>query len=141
MKFLSHISGLFFLLLFSLLPSACVDFVEEGLEVQYGLSDAELLVEPIAGESAAANEMVSFQITVKAEVDIKSCIIAASNPGQNGSGFNVSDPAFDDPFIDHIFGTVQQNTRSFTVRYDYLIPEEVSKSRLTFTIVDESGKV
>jgi hypothetical protein len=141
MKSISHISSTVFLFLFAMISTACVDLVEEGIEVQYGLSDAELSVVSIAGESAAADETVSFKITVNSEVDIKSCIIESTNPGQNGSGFNVSTSEFDDPFIDHIFGTIQKNTRSFTVRYDYLIPEGINKSRLTFTIVDESGKV
>jgi len=121
--------------------TACLDFVDEGLEIDYPPSNATLTVEPIAGENGAANEMVSYKITAQATANIKSCIVQATNEGKSGSGYNVSSTEFDDPFIDHIFGTIQKNVQSFTVRYDYVIPEGISKTRLTFTLIDESGKV
>ncbi|MDW3648528.1 MAG: hypothetical protein R8P61_15790 [Bacteroidia bacterium] len=121
--------------------SACVDLVDEGLEVNYPLSDASLTVQAITAEKGAVDETISYQISVSSSEDIKSCIVQSSNPGQNGSGFNVSDPAFDDPFIDHIFGTVQKNTQSFTARFDYIIPKDINKSRLSFSVIDEAGKV
>jgi len=131
--------NIFFLLILCL--SACVDLVEEGIEIDYPRSDATLTVVPMIGENGAANETVSYKITVISPVNIKSCIIQATNEGKNGSGFNVSADGFDDPFIDHIFGTIQNNVKSFTVRYDYVIPEGINRSRLTFIIIDESGKV
>lgn len=130
-----------FLLFLALANSACVDLVDEGIDIEYEQSDANLTVEPLGLENGAADEMVSYQITVSSSVDIKSCIVQSTNPGQNGSGFNVNSTDFDDPFIDHIFGTIQKGTKSFTVRYDYIIPKEINKNRLTFSIIDESGKV
>ena len=129
----------FFCLITSMV--SCVDLVEEGIDIDYPLSNATLTVEPIAGENGATNEMVSYKITANSTANIKSCIIQATNEGKNGTGFNVNSSEFDDPFIDHIFGTVQKNTQSFTVRYDYIIPEGINKSRLTFTLIDEMGKV
>jgi len=119
---------------------ACTDFVKEGSDINYPPSDATLIVEPIAGENGAAEETISYRITVSANADIRSLIVQSSNEGKNGSGFNVNSSEFDDPFIDHIFGTIQKNTQAFTVRYDYIIPSDISRSRLTFTVIDESGK-
>ena len=138
---LKHSSKISFLLLLLTAITACTDFVEEGIEIEYPLSNATLSVEPIAGENGAAEETVSYRITANANANIKSLIVQSSNEGKNGSGFNVNSTEFDDPFIDHIFGTIQKNTQSFTVRYDYIIPTDISKTRLTFTIIDETGKV
>lgn len=121
--------------------TACADLVEEGIDIEYPLSNATLTVEPLEGENGAINETVSYKITANSSANIKSCIVQATNEGKNGSGFNVNTTEFDDPFIDHIFGTIQKNTQSFTVRYDYIIPEGINKSRLTFTLIDETGKV
>lgn len=130
-------------LLFFLLSvcSSCIDLVDEGLEVRYEESDADLTVEAITSENGAIGETISYKITVSSGADIKSCIVQHTKAGQNGSGFNISSSDFDDPFIDHIFGTVQKGIRSFTVRYDYIIPEDAQKNRMTVTIIDESGKV
>ncbi|MFK7984072.1 MAG: hypothetical protein AB8G86_29120 [Saprospiraceae bacterium] len=138
---LKHSSKIFFLFLLLTAVIACTDFVEDGIEIDYPLSNATLTVEPIAGENGAAEETVSYKITVNANANIKSLIVQSSNEGKNGSGFNVNSTEFDDPFIDHIFGTIQKNTQAFTVRYDYIIPTEISKTRLTFTIIDDTGKV
>ena len=138
---LKHSSKIFFLFLLFTAIIACTDFVEDGIEIDYPISDATLTVEPMAGENGAAEETVSYRITVSANADIKSLIVQSSNEGKNGSGFNVNSTEFDDPFIDHIFGTIQKNTQAFTVRYDYIIPSDISRTRLTFTVIDESGKV
>ena len=138
---LKHSSKVFFLFLLLTAITACTDFVEEGIEIDYPPSNASLTVEPIAGENGAVEETVSYRITANATANIKSLIVQSSNEGKNGSGFNVNTTEFDDPFIDHIFGTIQKNTQSFTVRYDYIIPADISRTRLTFTIIDETGKV
>jgi len=132
--------SLILVLLFTLLFSSCVKLVEEGIEVNYEDSDATVKVEPIDFESAAVGETISYSIEVNSNFDIKSCIVQAAREGRNGSGFNVSDNNFDDPFADHIFGTVREGIRSFKVRYDYIIPDEINKSRISFSIIDGSGK-
>lgn len=138
---LTHSSNIFFFLFLLTAITACTDFVEDGIEIEYPLSSATLTVEPIAGENGAADETVSYRITADANANIQSLIVQSSNEGKNGSGFNVNSTEFDDPFIDHIFGTIQKNTQSFTVRYDYIIPSEISRTRLTFSIIDETGRV
>lgn len=118
---------------------SCSGLVNEGIEVNYSNSDAQIQVEPLGSEMAAAGETVSYAITVTSKFDIKSCIVKAAVEGRNGSGFNVSTAGFDDPFADHIFGTIREGIQSFKVRYDYIVPDDISKSRISFTIVDESG--
>ena len=90
---------IFFLLLLLTAISACSDFVEDGIEINYPLSNATLTVEPIAGENGAVNETVSYRITANANANIQSLIVQSSNDGKNGSGFNVNSTEFDDPFI------------------------------------------
>ena len=131
----------FFILAISFGLSSCLDFVEDGIDIEHGVSNASLTVENIGSPNGASNETVSFSIQVRSEYDIKSCIIQTSIEGRNGSGFNVSDNDFDDPFADHIYGTIQPGIKSFKIRYDYIIPDETNKSRISFTIIDESGKV
>lgn len=126
---------------FLLSMCSCLDFVEDGIEIEYADSDATLTITPIGSTSAPMNETVSLSIAVSSDFDIKSCIISTTNEGKNGSGFNVSDNSFDDPFSDHNFGTVRPGIKSFTVRYDYIVPEEINKSRITVTVIDESGRV
>lgn len=120
---------------------SCLDFVEDGIDIEYADSEAALTITAIGSTSAAMNETVSLSISVNSDFDIKSCIIATTNEGKNGSGFNVSDTSFDDPFSDHNFGTVRPGIKSFNVRYDYIVPEEITRSRITVTIIDESGRV
>ncbi len=120
---------------------SCFDFVENGIEIDYEDSNASLSVVPLGASKGAINETVSFSIEVNSDYNIKSCIIATTNPGKNGTGFNVSDFNFDDPFSDHNFGTIKPGIKSFKVRYDYIIPEAINKSRITVTIIDESGRV
>lgn len=126
---------------FMLSLTSCLDFVEDGIEIDYGDSDASLNFKPLSSSKAAVNEVLSFSIAVSSDFDVKSCIISTSNEGKNGTGFNVSDTNFDDPFADHNFGTIRPGIKSFTVRYDYIVPEEINKSRITVTIIDESGRV
>ena len=124
-----------------LLATACIDLVEDGIEVDYDQSSASLAVTAIGNEQAAIGEIISYSIQVSSPVNIKSCIVQSTNPGRNGSGFNIKTEGFDDPFADHNFGTIKKGIKSFKVRYDYIIPDDISKSRLTFTIIDEIGKV
>lgn len=138
---LNHSPRIFFFLLLLTTITACVDFVDEGIEINYPPSNSTLTVEPITRENGAAEETISYRITANASANIKSLIIQASNEGRNGSGFNVNSTEFDDPFADHNFGTMQKNIQSFTVRYDYIIPSDIRNTRLIFTMIDETGKV
>jgi hypothetical protein len=131
---------LFLLITFMIYLTSCLDFVEDGIDITYGDSNASFTVESIGTANGAENETISFSIQVNSDFDIKSCIITTSTEGKNGSGFNVGDSNFDDPFADHNYGTIRPGIKSFKVRYDYIIPEKTNKSIIKFTIVDESGK-
>ena len=113
--------------------SSCLNFVEDGIKIEYAESNANLTVTPIGSGKGSANETLSFQVNASSNSEIKSLIVQTSVEGKNGSGFNVTDTNFDDPFVDHIFGTIQPGTKSFTIRYDYIIPDEINKSRINLT--------
>ena len=137
-KFLIQTVAIVFLILLSV---ACEDLVEDGYRIDYPPSTATLEVEPIGFESGAVNDVVSYKITADSKSLIKSLVIQTNNPGANGTGFDVGAEGFDDPFADHIYGTVKDDIASFTVKYDYIIPEGINKSKLTFSLIDEEGKI
>lgn len=120
---------------------ACEPFAEQGYRIDYGPSNAEFKVEPIAYEMAAANEIISYEIIAKSDVAIKSIIVQSTNNGANGSGFDVSDEAYDDPFADHNYGTMKKDINKFRVKYNFVVPSDISKSRITFSLIDDEGKI
>ena len=120
---------------------SCDDLVDEGYRTVYASSDAQFSLEPLSLESGAPGDVISYKLTVSSKQEILSCIVQATNQGAGGSGYDVAKEGYDDPFADHNYGTVKPGTKSFTVKYDYIIPNEVNNSRLTFTIIDEMGKV
>lgn len=129
------------IILMLIISFSCDDFVEEGYRTDYPPSNAILEVEAIGYESGAVGDVVSYKITAQSSSLIKSLVIQTNNPGANGTGFDVGAAGYDDPFADHIYGTVKDGTTSFTIKYDYIIPEGINKSKLTFSLIDEEGKV
>jgi len=128
-------------LLIILAAIACEPFAEEGYRVDYELSDAVIKVEPVAYEMGAASETISYEITCESSQNIKSLIVQSTNNGANGSGYDVSDTMYDDPFADHTYGTMKKNISKFKVKYNFIVPSDISKSLITFTLIDETGKV
>lgn len=120
---------------------ACEDLVEDGYRTDYPPSNATLEVEAIEYESGAVGDVVSYKVTAQSSNRIKSLVIQTNNPGANGTGFDVGAAGYDDPFADHIYGTVKDGITSFKIKYDYIIPEGINKSKLTFSLIDEEGKV
>lgn len=120
---------------------SCEDFVEKGYRIDYDTANVSLIVEPLGFEMASVNEIISFSVEVNSQYNIKSLIVQSTNNGANGSGYDVSDSSFDDPFADHNYGTIKKNIKSFRVKYNYVVPDKVGKSRITFSVVDEEGKV
>ena len=120
---------------------SCEDLVEKGYRAEYGESDASFEVEALDYSSGAYGDMVSFILTVSSNQDIRSCVVQANYAGAGGSGHDVGTGGYDDPFVDHGYGTIQRGTRSFVVKYDYIIPDGINKSRLTFSLIDDMGKV
>jgi len=128
------------LLLFVVLTS-CDDLVEDGYRIDYPESDAVFTVEALDYESGAVGDVVSYKLSVNSNQFIKSCVVETANAGASGSGYDVGAEGYDDPFADHNYGTVKKNINSFTVKYDYVIPENANKSKITFSVIDEKGKV
>lgn len=120
---------------------SCEELVEEGYRIDYPQSDASLKVEALDFESGAPGNIISYKLSVSSNQIIKSCVVQATNDGANGSGFDVGSDGYDDPFADHNYGTVKKDISSFVVKYDYIIPEGINKSKITFSVIDDMGKV
>lgn len=129
------------LLLISLAVLSCDDLVEDGYRIDYAPSDATLSIVPIGYEMGSEGDIVSYSITANSANSIKSLVVESKAPGASGSGYDVGTVGFDDPFADHGYGTMQKNVTSFTVKYDYVVPKEVNKSTVVFSLIDEQGKV
>ena len=129
------------ILIMLIISYSCDDFVEDGYRINYPPSDASLEVEAIGYQSGAVGDVVSYKITAQSPSPVKSLVIQTNNPGANGTGFDVGAEGFDDPFADHIYGTVKNDITSFKVKYDYIIPEGINKSKVTFSLIDQEGKV
>ena len=120
---------------------SCEDLVEDGYRIDYPASDALLTVEAMDYESGAVGDVVSYKLTVQSDYLIKSCVVQATEQGAGGSGYDVGEEGFDDPFADHNYGTLKKDIKSFTVKYDYIVPVGINNSRITFSVIDEQGKV
>ncbi len=129
------------LVLFSFAILSCDDLVEDGYRITYPISDANFNIEPIGYEMGAAGDVVSYKITANSANAMKSLVVETNQPGANGSGYDVGSVGFDDPFADHIYGTIKKSVTAFTVKYDYIIPKDINKSKLVFTLIDDQGKV
>lgn len=124
-----------------LMVVSCEKLVDEGYRMDYPDSDAAFTVEPLDFEAGAVGDTISYRLTVNTNHFIKSCVVQASFKGANGSGYDVGAEGYDDPFADHNYGTVKKNIKSFVVKYDYIIPKDIDKSNITFSVIDEKGKV
>lgn len=138
-KSLSYLTLFTGLVFFGLI--ACEKLVDDGYRIDYEQSDAEFQVEPLGLESGAEGDIISYKLSVTSNHFIKSCIVQASQEGAGGSGYDVATEGFEDPFADHNYGTVKKDVKSFTVKYDYIIPEDVNKVKITFSVIDNIGKV
>jgi hypothetical protein len=126
---------------FLIVMASCEKLVEDGYRMDYPASDAEFSVQPMDYESGAVGDKISYTLSVNSDHFIKSCVVQATEEGASGSGYDVGTDGFDDPFADHNYGTIKSGVKSFEVKYDYIIPEGINKSRLTFSVIDEKGKV
>ena len=120
---------------------SCEDLVEDGYRIEYAESDATFTAEPLDLESGAVGDIISYKLIVDSDHFIKSCVVQATHDGASGSGYDVTTDGYDDPFADHSYGTVKKGIRSFVVKYDYIIPKGINKSKITFSVIDEMGKV
>lgn len=129
------------LVLFSFTILSCDNLVDDGSRISYPISDATFDIEPIGYEIGAAGDVVSYKITANSANAIKSLVVETNQPGANGSGYDIGSVGFDDPFADHIYGTIKKSVTAFTVKYDYIIPKDINKSKLVFSLIDDQGKV
>ena len=120
---------------------SCEDLVEDGYRIDYPDSDASFLAEAMGYSAGAVGDKVSFKLEVESNHFIKSCVVSTTVEGSSGSGYEVGEDGFDDPFADHNYGTVRKEIKSFTVKYDFIIPEGINQAKITFTVIDEMGKV
>lgn len=119
---------------------SCDDLVEDGYRIDYAESDARFVAEAMDYDAGAVGDKVSFKLSVESDHFIKSCVVSATVDGASGSGYDVGEDGFDDPFADHNYGTVREGFKSFEVKYDYIIPEGVNQANITFSVIDEMGK-
>jgi len=129
------------LFLFALVIVSCDELVEDGYRADYATADAALSIVPIGYEMGSEGDIVSYSITANSAYSIKSLVVESNASGASGSGYDVGTDGFDDPFADHSYGTMQNNVNGFTVKYDYVIPQDVNKSTVVFSLIDEQGKV
>lgn len=120
---------------------SCEDLVEDGYRIDYADSDASFTAEVMGFDAGAAGDTVSIKLIADSDHDIKSCVVSSTIGGASGSGYDVGEDAFDDPFADHNYGTVQSGTKSFVVKYNYIIPKGINQATITFSLIDEMGKV
>lgn len=120
---------------------SCEDLVEDGYRIDYPDSDASFRAEAMGFDAGAVGDKVSYKLTVESNHFIKSCVVSSTVDGAGGSGYDVGEEGFDDPFADHNYGTVKEGIKSFVVKYDYIIPEGINQAKITFSVIDEMGKV
>lgn len=129
------------IVLFLVVLTSCEDLVKDGYRIDYEESDAVFTVEALEYEAGATGDVVSYKLSVSSNHNIQSCVVQASNAGASGSGYDVATEGYDDPFADHNYGTVKKDIKAFVVKYDYIIPADVNKTKLTFSVIDDMGKV
>ncbi len=112
--------------------------VEDGIEINYGESTAELNVELITADRGAKNETISYTVSVSADSPIKSVFVSPTVAGTEESGFKVASGTVD-PFVNHDFGTIQPGTYNMDLVYHYTVSQDTVDARLVFTMVDETG--
>jgi hypothetical protein len=118
--------------------SSCYD-VHEGYRVDYGLSPSLLTVTPENLTRGAIGDTIHFNIHAEALSDIKSIIVTTSTSGKEGTGF-APKAGLTDPLIDHTYGTIEKNTRSLDLGYDYIVAQDTVNVTVGFSMIDGDGK-
>jgi hypothetical protein len=116
---------------------SCDDMVTGGLRPEYGETDAKLQVTAVKDTFGITGDTIQFAIHAESNNNIRAFAINAQYQGESGTKFSYTGI---DPFIDHSYGTIQNNIKSFDIVYSYVIPANVNKVRIEFTLTDEVGK-
>jgi hypothetical protein len=115
------------------------DNVDEGYRIDYIESPAQFSVIPVGSERGAINDTIAYLITAQSDVNIKSLIVTTSASGASGTGFEIVENGVD-PLIDHIYGTIQAETKTIEILYNFIIKQDTVDPSLTFSLIDEVGK-
>jgi hypothetical protein len=116
--------------------TGCYD-VEEGYRMNYSESSAEFTVTPLTLTRGAIKDTVWFEIKAKSNTDMKTIIIESSVSGTGKTGFVVTNI---DPLIDHSYGTLKRGTRELDLRYRYIVSQDSTNVKLSFSLIDSEGK-
>ena len=122
---------------FSLAVTSCYD-VNEGYRIDYDESSAEMTVTNIGYNYGAIDDTIIYTITIHANSDIKSLVIESSLSGASGTGFVLKDGS-EDPFIDHAYGTMQDNIRDIDIFYYYIVGQDTTNVKTSFKMIDNEG--
>ena len=128
----------FILSLLIIVLNGCYD-VEEGYRINYPESSAQFTIDPVGYNRGKIGDTISFKIDVSSDFAIKSLTVTSSVSGGSGSGYIIPSGG-NDPFIDHTFGTIQENVYSLDIYYNYVVNQDSLNSKLTFGMVDGQGK-
>lgn len=131
---LYKIAGLCMLILFF----ACEKNVEDGYRIDYKESTAQLTI-TTADTTGAIGDTVYFSIQATSDFNIKSIVVSGFPSGSSSSGFAIPS-GNTDPLIDHIYGTIQANTKTFNIIYKYVVNQDTADPVVTFKLIDESGQ-
>jgi hypothetical protein len=126
------------LCLLSLFFFSCEKNVKDGYRIDYNESTAQLTV-TTSDTTGAVGDTIVFSIQAESDFDIKSIVITGSPSGSSSSGFVIPSGSTD-PLIDHIFGTIQKNTKAFQITYNYIVTQDTADPVVTFKLIDESGQ-
>lgn len=117
---------------------SCYD-VEEGYRITYSESSAQLTVETIGLNRGAIGDTIKLKINALTSSSIKALSVTSTVSGAGGTGYIIPQGG-NDPFIDHTYGTIKENTTNIDVYYYYIVSQDTLKSNLTFKLIDEEGE-
>ncbi len=114
--------------------------VEDGIDEVTDVSNADFSVQLLSEDRGAVDDTISYAVTVNATSEIQALYIQEKNGTElisaSASGFDVDDS---DPFVDHVYGTVQSGTTTISLTYNYVVSQDSVDMDLIFTLVDETG--
>ena len=114
--------------------------VQEGYTVDYNQSSAQFTVELMNSDRGTKGDSAMFNIHINSSYELKSILVATGVSGGDGSGY-VIDSSGVDPLIDHTYGRLQPGQTSLDIDYNYIFPSDSVETTVTFTLIDEEGKL
>ena len=117
--------------------NACEN-VEDGYRIDYKESSATFKVSLLTLDRGAKDDTIRYFIEASSEYDIKSLVVETSVSGKDNSGFKIDTNSID-PLIDHIYGTIQDGTRQFSIYYNYVVSQDTVDATLYFSLIDQEG--